>query len=120
MDLHHREHSCGLTYIYLQQCKQSDIWVDYILKQNINDQFIQRWINNILPNVLSINYINKHLALKNTSISHRKENISLLRNLDLVIILCQSKLVDIQIFPDKNNSVLCVIKIQGLSLDVII
>ena len=54
--------SGGITYIWLQQCNQSDIWVDYILKHNIKDQFVQRWtaeINNS-PKFLIINYLNKH------------------------------------------------------------
>ena len=59
--------SCGFTYIWLQQCKQSDTWVDYILKQNIKDQFI--------PNVLTINCINRHLVLKNTLTFYRIQNI---------------------------------------------
>ena len=46
----------SVTYI---RCKQSDIWVDNISKQNIDDQFIQRWTSDIiiLLNVLIINNI---------------------------------------------------------------
>ena len=69
--------SCGFTYIWLQQCKQSDTWVDYILKQNIKDQFIQRWTSDInnSPKCSTINCINRHLVLKNTLTFYRTPNI---------------------------------------------
>ena len=64
----------------------------------------------IPPYVLTINYINRHLALKNILISYRIQNTSYLRNLELAIISSQSKLVDIQILRDKNDFVHVVTK----------
>ena len=48
--------SCGFSYIWLQQCKQSDTWVDYILQQNIKDQFIRRWTSDINNSPKCLNY----------------------------------------------------------------
>ena len=87
--------SCGLIYICLQQCKQSHIWVDYILKQIIKDQFVQRWTSEINTFPKCFNYNIYKLTFGNS---------------ELVIISSQSKLVDIQILPDKNDFVHVVIK----------
>ena len=87
--------SCGLTYIWLQQCKQSDIWVDFILKQIIKDQFAQRWTSEINNSPKCFNYKLYKQTLKNTLISYRIRNDSFLRKSELVIISSQSKLVDI-------------------------
>ena len=59
----------------------------------------------ILTNVVIMNYINRHLAFKNTLIAYRFQNISFLRNSALLIISFQTELADIQTLPDKNDSV---------------
>ena len=104
---------CGFTYIWLQQCKQSDTWVDYILKQNIKDQFIQRWTSDINNSPKCFNYKLYKQTFgfeKYFDILPYPKYFIFVKFRTCKIISYQSRLVDIPIFPDKSDCVHCVIK----------